>query len=57
MRLSRWIFTLAAVTTVSLALLVGLSSARSASPVASSATIKVGLITKTDTNQIGRAHV
>ena len=50
MRLSRWIFTLAAVTTVSLALLVGLSSARSASPVASSATIKVGLITKTDTN-------
>ncbi len=50
MRVSRWIFTITAVATVSLALLVGFSSARTAAPAASTATIKVGLITKTDTN-------
>jgi fructose transport system substrate-binding protein len=50
MRVSRWLVSLIGVLAVSLALLVGWSSARSAAPAHSTATIKVGLITKTDTN-------
>jgi fructose transport system substrate-binding protein len=44
MRISRWVVSLAGVAAVSLVVLVGWSSARPA------ATIKVGLITKTDSN-------
>jgi fructose transport system substrate-binding protein len=50
MRVSRWFVSLIGVLAVSLALLVGLSSARTTAPAQSTATIKVGLITKTDTN-------
>src|SRR5438067_9046441 len=50
MRVSRWVLSLAAVTAVTLAVLVGWSSARTTAPAHADATIKVGLITKTDTN-------
>jgi fructose transport system substrate-binding protein len=53
MRISRWIGSLTGIAAVSLAFLVGGSSARSAHPgsaAGAAATIKVGLITKTDTN-------
>jgi fructose transport system substrate-binding protein len=50
MRFSRWVVSLTGVAAVSLALLVGWSSAGSKAPVRASAGIKVGLITKTDTN-------
>ena len=53
MRVSRWFVGLTGVLAVSLVLLVGLSSARTEAPaqaVKTTATIKVGLITKTDTN-------
>jgi len=53
MRVSRWVVSLAGAVVVCLALLVGWSSARTAEPAqprAASATIKVGLITKTETN-------
>ena len=50
MRVSRWLVSLIGVPAVGLTLLVGSSGARPAAPVHSSAAIKVGLITKTDTN-------
>src|SRR2546430_10587622 len=50
MRVSRWFVSLIGLLAVSLTLLVGWSSARSTAPAQSTATIKVGLITKTDTN-------
>jgi fructose transport system substrate-binding protein len=53
MRISRWVGSLTGIVAVSLAFLVGGSSARSAHPgsvAGPAATIKVGLITKTDTN-------
>src|SRR5438270_3396482 len=53
MRLSRWVVSLSGATLVGLALLAGLSSARPAAPAKASpstVSIKVGLITKTDTN-------
>ena len=50
MQVSRWILSITVVAAVSLALLAGLSSAHSTAPTTSTATIKVGLITKTDTN-------
>jgi fructose transport system substrate-binding protein len=50
MRVSRWFVSLTGVLAVSLALLVGWSSAHSTAPAQSTASIKVGLITKTDTN-------
>jgi fructose transport system substrate-binding protein len=53
MRVSRWVLSLTAVVAVSLAVLVGWAGARTAAPAqqqAAAATIKVGLITKTDTN-------
>jgi fructose transport system substrate-binding protein len=50
MRTSRWVVSLTGVVAVSLAFLVGLSSARPNAPAGAAAAIKVGLITKTDTN-------
>ena len=50
MRFSRWVLSFTGVVAVSLAFLVGWSSARSTAPAHATATIKVGLITKTDTN-------
>src|SRR5207237_732232 len=50
MRVSRWVVSLTAITAVSLAFLVGWSSARPTTAAARAASIKVGLITKTDTN-------
>src|SRR6476469_9964016 len=50
MRFSRWPVSLKGELTVSLALLAGLSSARSDATAQNTATIKGGLITKTDTN-------
>jgi fructose transport system substrate-binding protein len=53
MRVSRWVLSLTTVVAVSLAVLVGWAGARPAAPAqeqAAAATIKVGLITKTDTN-------
>jgi fructose transport system substrate-binding protein len=53
MRLSRWVPSLAGAVIVALTVLVGLSSARTEAPAraeSATATIKVGLITKTETN-------
>lgn len=50
MRFSRWAMSLTGVAVVSLAFLVGLSSARPTAASRPTASIKVGLITKTDTN-------
>ena len=50
MRVSRWVVSLTAITAVSLAFLVGWSSARPTTAAQPAASIKVGLITKTDTN-------
>ncbi len=50
MRVSRWVVSLTAVVAVSLAVLAGWAGARTAAPAQQQATIKVGLITKTDTN-------
>ena len=50
MRISRWIASLSGVVAVSLAFLVASSSAHPASAARPAASIKVGLITKTDTN-------
>jgi fructose transport system substrate-binding protein len=50
MRVSRWGISLTGALVLSLAVMVGWSSAHPAAPVQSTATIKVGLITKTDTN-------
>jgi fructose transport system substrate-binding protein len=50
MRVSRWVVSLTGAVTVSLALFVGLSSARTDAHAQPAAAIKVGLITKTDTN-------
>lgn len=50
MRISRWVLSLTGVAVVSLALLVGWSSARPTTQARPTASIKVGLITKTDTN-------
>jgi fructose transport system substrate-binding protein len=50
MRISRWVGSLTGVVAVSLAFLVGGSSAHPGSVAGPAATIKVGLITKTDTN-------
>ena len=50
MRVSRWVVSFTAVVAVSLALLVGWSSARPTAQARPAASIKVGLITKTDTN-------
>ena len=50
MRLSRWVIGVGGVLAVSLALPVGWSSARTQGPARTTAGIKVGLITKTDTN-------
>jgi len=50
MRLSRWVVSLTGATVASLALFVGWSSARPTAHAAPAASIKVGLITKTDTN-------
>src|SRR3954471_13039255 len=50
MRLSRWVVSLTGAVVLSLALFVGWSSARPAAHAAPTASIKVGLITKTDTN-------
>jgi fructose transport system substrate-binding protein len=50
MRISRWVASLTGIVAVSLALLVGGSSAHPGSAARPAASIKVGLITKTDTN-------
>ena len=50
MHLSRWVVSLIGATVASLALFVGWSSARPTAHAAPAASIKVGLITKTDTN-------
>jgi fructose transport system substrate-binding protein len=50
MRVSRWGISLTATLVLSLAVAVGWSSARPAAPAQRTAAIKVGLITKTDTN-------
>jgi fructose transport system substrate-binding protein len=50
MRVSRWVLTLGAAATLALALFVGWSGARTSAPARPVAVIKVGLITKTDTN-------
>jgi fructose transport system substrate-binding protein len=50
MRVSRWIVSLTGVAAVSLSFLVGLSSARPNAHAQPAVAIKVGLITKTDTN-------
>src|SRR5437868_9081419 len=50
MRFSRRVLSFTGVVAVSLAFLVGWSSARSTAPAHATATIKVGLITKTDSN-------
>jgi fructose transport system substrate-binding protein len=50
MRVSRWVVSLTAVVAVSLAVLAGWAGARTAAPAQQQASIKVGLITKTDTN-------
>src|ERR1700694_2085786 len=50
MRSSGWVVSSPGVAAVSLALFVGWSSARTTAPVRQTVSIKVGLITKTDTN-------
>ena len=50
MRLSRWVVSLTGAAVLSLALFVGWSVARPTATAAPAASIKVGLITKTDTN-------
>jgi len=50
MRFSRWVVSLTGVVAVSLGLLVGWSSAHPSASTAPAAAIKVGLITKTDSN-------
>jgi fructose transport system substrate-binding protein len=50
MRLSRWVLSVGGMLAVSLALPVGWSSARTSGPARTTAAIKVGLITKTETN-------
>jgi fructose transport system substrate-binding protein len=50
MRVSRWVLSLAAATALTLALFVSWSAARTSAPARPAAAIKVGLITKTDTN-------
>jgi fructose transport system substrate-binding protein len=50
MHVSRWVLSLTGAVVVSLAFLVGWSSARPSAPAQPAAAIKVGLITKTDTN-------
>ena len=50
MRSSRWVVSVTGVAAVSLALFVAWSSARPTAPVRQTVSIKVGLITKTDTN-------
>ena len=50
MRVSRWMLSLTGAAILALALFVGLSGARTSSPARPTAVVKVGLITKTDTN-------
>jgi fructose transport system substrate-binding protein len=50
MRVSRWVLSLSGTAILALALFAGLSGARSSAHAGPAATIKVGLITKTDTN-------